>query len=53
MWVNRELRGDCPGNPSKLGMEVLKANGETPRPGQEWALLVDVAPPTQTVVASV
>ena len=43
MWVNRKLRRDCLGNPSKLGMEVLKrvANRETPRPGQEWPLSVD------------
>ena len=36
-WVNRELRRDCPGHPSELGMEVLKrmANRETPRTGQE------------------
>ena len=36
-WVNRKVRRDCPGNPSKLGMEVLErvANRETPRPGQE------------------
>ena len=48
MWVNRKLRRECPGNPSKLGMEVLKrmANRQTPRPGQEWAFSVDVAPPT-------
>ena len=32
MWVNRKLRRDCPGNPSKLGMEVLKrmAKRKTP-----------------------
>ena len=55
MWVNRKMRRDCSGNPSKLGMEVLKrmANRETPRPGQEWPLSVDVAPPTGMVVASV
>ena len=48
MRVDRKLRRDCPGNPSKLGMEVLKrmANRETPRPGQEWPLSVDVSPPT-------
>ena len=45
---------DCLGNPSKLGMEVFKrvAKRETPRPGQEWPLSVDVAP-TGMVVASV
>ena len=55
MWVNRKLRRDCCGNPSKLGMEVLKrmANRETPRSGQEWPLSVDVAPPTEMVVARV
>ena len=53
MWVNRKLRRDCPGNPSRLGMEVLKrmASRETPRPGQKWPLLVDVAPPTGMVVS--
>ena len=57
MWgystrVNRKLRLDCPGNPSKLGMDVLKrmANRETPWPGQEWPLSFDVAPPTGMVV---
>ena len=36
-WVNRKLRRDCPGNPYKLGMEVLKrmAKREPPRPGQK------------------
>ena len=55
MWVDRKLRRDCPGNPSRLGMEVLKrmANRETPRLGQEWPLSADVAPPTGKVVASV
>ena len=24
MWVNRKMRPDCSGNPSTLGMEVLK-----------------------------
>ena len=40
MWVNRELRRDCPGNPPNLGMEVLKrlAKRETRRPEQEWPL---------------
>ena len=48
MWVNRKMRPDCSGNPSTLGMEVLKrmAKRETPRSGQEWPLSVDVAPPT-------
>ena len=47
MWVNRELRRDSFGTPSEVGMEVLKrmANRETTRPGQEWPLSVDVAPP--------
>ena len=51
----RKLRRDCPGRPSKLGMEVLKrvANREIPRPGQEWPLTVDVAPLTVMVVARV
>ena len=31
MWVNRKLRRDCPGNPSKLGVESHQENGE-PRP---------------------
>ena len=41
MWMNRKLRRDCLGDPSKLGMEVLKriAKRETPRPGQEWLSL--------------
>ena len=36
-WVHRKQRRDCPGNPYKLGMEVLKRMGkrEPPRPGQE------------------
>ena len=53
MSVNRKVRRDYPGNPSKLGMEVLKrvANRQTPRPGQEWPLSVDQAPPTGMVVA--
>ena len=55
MWVNRKLRRDCLGNPSKPGMEVFKrmANHETARPGQEWHLSVDVAPPTGMDVARV
>ena len=55
MWVNRKLRSDCPGNPSKLGMEVLKrmANREPPWPGQEWPLSVDLAPPNGMVVAGI
>ena len=55
MWVNRKLRRDCPGNPSKLGMEVLErtANRESTRQGQAWPLSVDVAPPTGMVVARV
>ena len=34
---NRKLRRHCPGNPHKLGIEVLKrmAKREPPRPGQE------------------
>ena len=37
MWVNRKLRRECLGNPSKLGMEVFKrmATRETPLLGQE------------------
>ena len=55
MWANRKLRLDCPGNPPKLGMEVLKrmANREPPRPGQEWPLSVDVVPQTGMVVSRV
>ena len=48
LLVNRQLHRDCPGNPSKLGMEVPKrmANRKTPQLGHEWPLSVDVAPPT-------
>ena len=55
MWVNRKIRRVCPGNPSKLGMEVLQrmANRETPGPGQEWPLSVRVAPRNGMVVARV
>ena len=34
--VNRKLRRDCLGNPSKLSMEVLKRTVNPQRPGQEW-----------------
>ena len=39
MWVNRKLRRDCPGNPSRLGMEVLKrmASRENTSAGAEVA----------------
>ena len=55
MWVIWKLRRECLGNPSKLGSEVLKrmANRETPRPGQEWPLSVDVVPRSRMVVARV
>ena len=36
-WVNRKLRRDCPGNPSKLSIEVLKRMAN-PRPGPLCAL---------------
>ena len=53
--MGRKLRRDCPGNPSKLGMEdfTRMANRETQRPGQEWPLFVHVAPRSGMVVARV
>ena len=51
MWVNLELRRDRLGNPSELGMEVLKPR--SPRPGQERPLSVDVVMPTGMVVSRV
>ena len=53
MWVNRKLRRECPGNLSKLGMEVLKrmANRETPRLGQDWPFTVEDVPQSGMVAA--
>ena len=33
MWVNRKLRRECPGNPSKMGIEVVKRMARR-EPGQ-------------------
>ena len=53
MWANRMLRRECPGNPSKLCVEVLRirSNRETARLGQEWLLSVEDAPQSGMVAA--
>ena len=51
--VSRKLRRACFGNPSNLGMEVLKrmANRESPRLGLGWRLSVEDSLPSGMVAA--
>ena len=53
MWANRKLRRDCDGNPSKLGMDVLKSMANREPLGQEWPLSVDDTPLAGNGVAGI